>query len=49
MKYFAIYLLAFLGIIGYNVFLAHRDIKLFDKYDQVCAQFTHHPDCQYSK
>lgn len=42
--------LAFIGIIMYNVFLGQRDSKLFDAYDQACAQLPKgHPDCLYAK
>ena len=35
-------------MIGYNVWLAQRDEKLFEAYSvshPVCAQYTFHPDC----
>jgi hypothetical protein len=42
--------LAFIGILMYNVFLAQRDQKMFDAYDQACAELSKpHPDCRYAK
>ena len=42
-------LLAFAGITSYNVFLAHRDHKMFEAYDKACAELPQpHPDCRYS-
>jgi hypothetical protein len=40
--------LAFIGILMYNVALAHRDAKLFKVYDQICATQSH-SNCRYSK
>ena len=40
--------LAFIGILMYNTVLAHRDAKLFEAYDQICATQSH-PNCRYSK
>jgi hypothetical protein len=42
--------LAFIGILMYNVFLAQRDIKLLNAYDQACAELPQlHPNCRYAK
>lgn len=43
-------LLAFTTVIGYNVFLAQRDQKMFEAYDRVCAELPKsHPNCKYAK
>lgn len=47
MKTFYI-LLAIIGILLYNVFLIHRDSKLFEAYN-ACAHYTDHPNCPYDK
>jgi hypothetical protein len=47
-------LLAIVGMVGYNIFLSHRDHKLFESYygtstphEQACEQLkTWHPDCK---
>lgn len=42
--------LAFIGILMYNTALAHRDVKMFKTYDQICASLPQpHPDCRYAK
>jgi hypothetical protein len=33
-------------MIGWNVFLIHRDAEMFKAYD-ACAHYTNHPDCPY--
>ena len=43
-------MLAVAGITSYNVFLAQRDLKMFEAYDQACAALPKpHPDCRYAK
>jgi len=38
-----------LGVL-WNGFLIQRDQRLFDAYDQACAELpTGHPDCRYAK
>jgi len=44
MKYLITFSTLFAALIGFNVFLAVRDTKLFKAYD-ACQQFTYHPDC----
>ena len=42
--------LAFIGILMYNVFLAQRDQRMFEAYDQACAELpSGHPDCVFAK
>lgn len=42
--------LAFIAILGWNIFLIKRDAALFNAYDKVCAELpNYHPDCRYSK
>ena len=42
--------LAFIGILMYNIVLIQRDQRMFDAYDQACAQLpTGHPDCIFAK
>jgi hypothetical protein len=42
--------IAIIGILMYNVFLIHRDQKLFEAYDKTCAELpSSHPDCRYAK
>jgi len=40
--------LAFVAILGWNVFLIQRDRELFKAYN-ACAHYTHHPDCPYDQ
>ena len=49
MKTFSVIIgLAF--IFGWNAFLAQRDQKMFDSYNQACATLPQpHPDCRYAK
>jgi len=35
-------------MIGWNVFLIHRDAELFKAYN-ACAHYAHHPDCPYDQ
>ena len=40
----------FVFMMGWNVFLAQRDKKMIDAYNQVCSELPQpHPDCRYSK
>ena len=42
--------LAFIGILMYNIFLTQRDARMFEAYDQACAELpTGHPDCVFAK
>jgi hypothetical protein len=45
-KYITSIVLIFLAILGWNVFLIQRDIKLFEAY-YACIQSHSHPDCPY--
>ena len=48
-KYVAAGLISFATIIGWNVFLIHRDAELFSAYDKACAEHRSNPNCIYSK
>jgi len=40
----------FIFMMWWNSFLAQRDQKMLDSYNQVCATLPqNHPDCRYSK
>jgi hypothetical protein len=42
--------LAVIAILVWNSFLIHRDKKLFNAYDKVCAELSQsHSNCRYSK
>jgi hypothetical protein len=47
-KYVIAIVSGFALILIWNAFLIVRDTKLLKAYD-ACTQFTHHPDCPYSK
>ena len=43
-------ILAVAAILVYNIFLIQRDQKMFEAYDQACAELpTGHPDCVFAK
>lgn len=40
----------FVFMMWWNAFLAQRDKKMLDAYNQVCSELSQlHPDCRYSK
>lgn len=43
-KYTAAFTLLLAAMFGWNAFLIVRDAELF-KTQEVCKQFTYHPDC----
>ena len=49
MKTFSFIVLAVASITSYNVFLAHRDHKMFEAYDKACAAQPYNPNCIYAK
>lgn len=49
-KNFIFALVGIATIIGVNVALAQRDARMFEAYDQACAELPQpHPDCRYAK
>lgn len=43
-------LVGIVTIIGVNVALAQRDARMFEAYDQACAELPQpHPDCRYAR
>jgi len=48
MKLYHLILVGIAFILGWNVFLIHRDSEMFRAYD-ACASYTFHPDCPHHK